>query len=107
MPSGDMKPPGLGRAFAIYTASRVGLFVSFAALTYAAGVRGLFVLVIPLVVSAVASYFLLARQRNAFAAALEARVVRRTPRVSARTAAEDEIADRLVREQEQRPREVG
>jgi Mn2+/Fe2+ NRAMP family transporter len=87
--------------------SRIGLFVVFAVLTYLAGARGLIVLVIPLVVSAVASYFLLARQRAAFATALEGRVERRKRRVSARTAAEDEIADRLAREHEQRTRELG
>jgi hypothetical protein len=101
------RPPQLWRAFAIYSASRIGLFVVFGALVIAAGLRGVIVLLIALALSAVASYFLLAQQRARFATALEGRVATQRQRISARTAAEDEIADRIAAEHERRAREVG
>jgi Protein of unknown function (DUF4229) len=106
-PPGDTGQPRLWRAFVVYTASRIGLFVVFGALALAAGVRGVIVLLIALVLSAVASYFLLTRQRATFALALQTRVAVQRQRISARTAAEDEIADRLAGEHEQRAPEVG
>lgn len=105
-PQGD-NPPPLWRAFGVYTASRVALFVAFVALTYAAGLRGVIVLVIALVLSSVASYFVLARQRAAFSLALERHVEHRRGRASSRAAREDAIADRIAQEQQERSPEVG
>jgi hypothetical protein len=99
--------PPLWRACAVYTVSRLGLFVVFAILLYVAGLRGLVVLLAPLLLSGIASYYLLARQRTLFAAALQRRLARRTPRISERTAREDAIVDRLAGEDEEQPREVG
>jgi hypothetical protein len=96
--------PALWSAFAVYTASRLGLFAVLFLLFYLAGLRGLVVLLLPLLLSGAASYFLLARQRDAFATALAARATKRTPRVSARTAREDAIADALA---EQNTRDPG
>jgi hypothetical protein len=97
----------LWRTFAVYSASRLGLFVAFVALAYLAGLRGLVVAVVALLASAVVSYFLLSRQRAAFALALENRAASRRARTSARTAREDAIADEMARQQQQSSGEVG
>jgi uncharacterized membrane protein len=103
----DSQPPeraaaGFWRSFLVYTGSRVGLFVGVLALFFGIGVRGLIVVLIALVLSGVVSYFLLDRQRTAFAQALEARVERRRAISAARTSREDEIADQLIAEEESR-----
>ena len=105
--SGDAERTPLWRAFGSYTAARAGLFALFAVLTYLAGVRGVIVLVIALVLSSVMSYFFLARQRATFALAVHAHAERRQHRVSARTAREDAIADEMARHQQEQSRELG
>jgi Flp pilus assembly protein TadB len=87
---------GLVRAFVIYTLSRIAVFAFFVVLAFLAGLRGLVALLAALLVSGIISYFLLARQRTAFATTLEASLQRRTRRVSTRTAREDAIADQLA-----------
>jgi uncharacterized membrane protein len=96
--------PAFWRAFLVYTGSRVAVFVAVVGLLYGVGVRGLVVIFIALVLSGVLSYFLLDRQRAAFATAVERRVERRVEsrrgRTSSRTAREDAIADALIAEAE-------
>ena len=98
--------PTFWRPFLIYTGSRVGVFAVLLGLLYGIGVRGLIVVFIALVLSGVMSYFVLDKQRAAFAAAVEARVERRRAASAARTAREDEIADRLIEAEEAARREV-
>ena len=94
----EPKVPTFWRAFLLYTGSRIAVFAVLLGLLYGVGVRGLVVIFISLVLSGVLSYFLLDRQRAAFAAAVEARVETRRGKTSARTAREDEIADALIAE---------
>ena len=96
----EPKAPAFWRAFLVYTGSRVAVFVAVVGLLYGVGVRGLVVIFIALVLSGVLSYFLLDRQRAAFAAAVERRVEGRRGRTSPRTAREDAIADALIAEAE-------
>jgi uncharacterized membrane protein len=96
----DDTSPTFWRPLLIYTGSRIGVFVALLGLLYGIGVRGLIVVLIALVLSGILSYFLLDRQRTAFAAALEAGVQRRRARAVARTNREDEIADRLIAEEQ-------
>lgn len=65
-------------------------------LLYGVGVRGLIVIFVALVLSGILSYFLLDRQRTAFATALEARVERRRAKAVARASREDAAADELI-----------
>jgi uncharacterized membrane protein YqgA involved in biofilm formation len=96
------QPPGFWRSTLVYSGSRVGVFAVLLGLLYVVGVRGVIVVLIALVLSGVLSYFLLDRQRSAFAAALEERVKRRRERAAAKSAREDEIADRLIAEEQAR-----
>ncbi len=58
------------RAALAYTTARIVLFVVAAGLFYLAGARGLLLLGLALVVSGVASYVVLSRQRDAMSGAL-------------------------------------
>ncbi len=86
---------GLVKEFVIYTALRLGLFV--ASLVVVVGVRMLLAdsvpilwpLVIALVMSGVASYFLLNRQRAAFARRVEQRADRMQERFEQMKSRED------------------
>lgn len=60
------------RATLAYTAARIGLFVVALVLIYLAGARSLLLLGLALLVSGVASYVLLARQRARMAGSLSA-----------------------------------
>ena len=57
-------------------------------------------MVVAALVSSVASYFLLARQRTELAVAVEARVSAARTKAAERTAREDAIADEILAEQE-------
>ncbi|HTU75255.1 MAG TPA: DUF4229 domain-containing protein [Trebonia sp.] len=59
-----------------YTSARILLFVAAMGLLYLAGARGLLLVALALVVSALASYVLLSRQRDAMSAALSGRLVK-------------------------------
>ena len=98
-PPPDRTSPGFWRPFLVYSASRVGVFAALLGLLYGVGVRGLIVVFIALVLSGVLSYFLLERQRTAFAAAVEARVERRRHAAVAKVNREDAIADQLIAEE--------
>jgi len=58
------------RATLAYTTARIVLFLIAAVLFYLAGARGLLLLGLDLVVSGVASYVVLSRQRDAMSGAL-------------------------------------
>jgi hypothetical protein len=58
------------RATLAYTTARILLFVAATGLFYLAGARGLLLLGLALVVSGVASYVVLSRQRDAMSGAL-------------------------------------
>jgi hypothetical protein len=81
-----------GRAVAFYTLLRALLFAAAVGVGYVAGLRGLLLLVVALLVSGVASWFLLAGPRAGVSAAVDARVQRWRDR----TAAEDEYVESLT-----------
>ncbi len=60
-------------AFA-YTSARILLFVVATVLLYLAGARDLLLLALALIVSGIASYVLLSRQRDAMSGALASRI---------------------------------
>jgi uncharacterized membrane protein len=96
--------PAFWRSFLVYTASRVGVFAVLLGLLFGIGVRGVIVILIALVLSGVLSYFLLDRQRSAFAIALQERVERRQAAAAARAATEDDIADAMIAAEQARQR---
>jgi hypothetical protein len=65
-------------------------------LGYLAGLRGLALLAVAVLVSGVLSWFLLARQRAAMAEVVGGAVSRGRAKVAARTAAEDAYVDALA-----------
>jgi len=84
-----------------YTSARILLFVAAMGLLYLAGAKGLLLVGLALVISALASYVLLSRQRDAMSAALSRRLTktrRRAAEFKARleegAAAEDADAPR-------------
>jgi hypothetical protein len=78
------------RATIAYTTARILLFVAAAGLIYLAGARGLLLIGLALLVSALASYILLTRQRDAMAGALSRRLGSFRDRLDAGTRAEDQ-----------------
>jgi len=79
-----------------YTSARILLLVASLVLLYLAGARGIILLALAFVVSALASYVLLSRQRDAMSAALSRRLVKTSrkaaefkARLDEGTAAED------------------
>ncbi|MBV9206617.1 MAG: DUF4229 domain-containing protein [Actinobacteria bacterium] len=62
------------RATLAYTSARILLLVAAVALLYLAGARGLLLLALAFVVSGIASFVLLSRQRDIMAGALLARL---------------------------------
>ena len=68
------------KSAAVYTAARVLVFLVLAGLGWLAGLRGFLLVFVALLVSVPVSYFFLARQRDAFAAAVERRVTDRRAR---------------------------
>lgn len=87
------------KAFAVYTALRLGLFVGAVALVYAVwamlagAVPVLGLLVVAFLVSGVASYFLLQRPRAALAHRIDERASRVTQRFDDSRAREDARED--------------
>jgi hypothetical protein len=83
-----------------YTSARILLLVISVVLLYLAGARGILLLALAFVISALASYVLLSRQRDVLAGALNRRLGRVTAkatefrqRIDDGAAAEDEDAD--------------
>lgn len=62
-----------------YTLARIGLFAVSAGVLYLVGARGILLLILALLVSGVASYVLLARQRDAISARVSDRLNRPKP----------------------------
>jgi len=78
------------RATLAYTTARILLFVAAVGLIYLAGARGLLLLALALVVSGVASYVLLSRQRDAMSGALVNRFRTLRERIDQGAKAEDD-----------------
>jgi hypothetical protein len=57
-----------------YTSARILLFVAATVLLYLVGARGILLLALAVIISALASYVLLSRQRDAMAGALQRRL---------------------------------
>ena len=76
------------KAFVVYTAGRLLVFVGVAALLFVAGLRGFVLVFAALLVSLPVSYVLLARMRADFAADVERRL-------TARRARRDDLRSRL------------
>jgi hypothetical protein len=68
------------RATLAYTSARIVLLVVSAVLLYLVGARGLLLLALAFVVSGIASFVLLSRQRDVMSGALMARLKNRRPR---------------------------
>jgi Mn2+/Fe2+ NRAMP family transporter len=62
------------RSAIAYTTARILLFVAATGLLYLAGARGLLLLGLALLISGIASYVLLSRQRDAMSGAIAARL---------------------------------
>lgn len=84
------------RAFLVYNALRLALFVACAALLALAGLRSIVLLAVALLVSGVLSYFLLDRQRQALAESLGDAVDRGRRRMAERTEREDAYVDEML-----------
>jgi hypothetical protein len=67
------------RATLAYTSARIVLLVVSVVLLYLAGARGLLLLALAFVVSGIASFVLLSRQRDVMSGALMARLKNRRP----------------------------
>ena len=95
-------PVGTGgtRPLLVYTLARLALFGLCVAVFYLCGMGLFLALVVAALVSSVASYFLLARQRTELAVAVEARVTAARTKAAERTAREDAVADEILAEQE-------
>lgn len=78
------------RATFAYTTARILLFAVATLLLYLAGARGLLLLGLALLVSGIASYMLLSRQRDAMSGALVKRLTRARQRLDAGAASEDD-----------------
>jgi hypothetical protein len=89
------------KEFAVYTLSRIGLFVAAYALvagvyllaTGASSVPIIWPFVVAVLISAVASLFLLRGQRERFAAAVQRRATKATKRFDAARAKEDDRSE--------------
>jgi hypothetical protein len=91
---------GSARPLLAYSLARLALFGVCVAVFYLAGMGLFLALVVAAVVSSIASYFLLARQRTELAVAVEARVTAARTKAAERTAREDAVADEILAEQE-------
>lgn len=90
------EPDGPGRAFLIYNAARLGLLLLFGGIMWLAGLRGLLLVLFALVLSGIASWFLLGRQRVVVGQALTRQINQRRAKFAQRTAAEDAAVDEML-----------
>jgi uncharacterized protein DUF4229 len=81
------------RAFAIYTGSRLLVFVGVLAILIAVGLQGFGVLILALLISGVISVLLLRRQRAVFAVAVEESIARRRAAQAAAARDEDDVEE--------------
>jgi hypothetical protein len=84
------------RAVVSYNLGRFGLLVACLVLAALAGLRGVLLFVVALVVSGVLSWFLLGRQRVAMGAAVAGALSRNRAKLAARTQAEDAYVDEML-----------
>ncbi|HEX7106647.1 MAG TPA: DUF4229 domain-containing protein [Acidothermaceae bacterium] len=82
-----------------YTVLRLAIFAIALGLLWLVRVRGLLLVALAVLVSGLASYALLQRERDAMSARIAQTSARRKARAASRAAREDEIADELAREQ--------
>ncbi len=94
-----------GKALVVYTAMRFGLFLLCLLVFYGAGMGLFLALVVAAVVSGVAGYFLLARQRIALSIAVDDKVQQSRAKSEERAAREDPIAEELAARENQHPSE--
>jgi hypothetical protein len=87
-----------------YTTMRLAIFVLALALLWLVRVRGLLLVALALVISGLASYVLLSRQRDAMSVQISAAANRRRQRAAARAAREDDVAEELASEADQHSR---
>lgn len=80
------------RTFLAYTSARILMFVAALVVLYLCGARGLLLFGLALVVTAIASYVLLAKMRERMAVGLNSRLSKVTSKVSNKAA---EFKDRL------------
>ncbi|MGH8889336.1 MAG: DUF4229 domain-containing protein [Acidimicrobiales bacterium] len=85
-----------------YTTLRLAIFVVVLGLLWLVRVQGLLLVALALLISGLASYVLLHGQRAVMSRQLAAASRRRRGRAASRAAREDDIADELAREQEER-----
>jgi hypothetical protein len=91
------------RQFWTYTLARLALVAVAGGLLWLVGLRGALLIVLAFVISGVVSFFLLGRQRGAFAEMVDARARRIRERMSAAQAAEDAADEAARRAAEQAP----
>lgn len=87
-----------------YTTLRLAIFLLALALLWLVRVRGLLLVALALVISGLASYVLLSRQRDAMSVQLSSATARRRARAAARAAREDDVAEELARDADERSR---
>ena len=92
-----------GKAMALYSGARFGLFLLCFGVFYLAGMGLLLALAVAAVLSGVVGYFLLAKQRIALSTAIDGKVQLARSRAAQRTAQEDAIADDIISQQGDRP----
>lgn len=80
---------GPGRAFLLYNVARLGLLLLFGGILWLAGFRGMLLALFALVLSGIASWFVLGRQRVVVGQALSRQIQQRRVKFAQRTAAED------------------
>lgn len=83
-----------------YNLARGALLAACLGLGWLAGLRGLLLIVVALLVSGALSWFLLARERMNMGVAIERTVGRSRERLASRTAAEDAYVDELERQRQ-------
>jgi Protein of unknown function (DUF4229) len=90
-PDAAVPPPPHPHAVLRYTTLRVALFVLALVLLWLVRFRGVLLVAVALVLSGLASFILLARQRGEMSAQLHAAQTRHRVRASARAAREDDL----------------
>jgi hypothetical protein len=96
-PALDAEPTSSARALLTYNLLRLALLAACVGIGWLVGLRGLWLIIVALLVSGVLSWFLLARQRVRMGVAIEQSVTRGRAKLAERTAAEDSYADELAR----------
>jgi hypothetical protein len=91
-------PQRVAAPLLVYTVARAGLLAVCLLLGWLAGLGGIVLVVVALLVSGALSWFLLQRQRLAMGVAVDRSVRTARGRLRARTAAEDAYVDRLQRD---------